>query len=521
MADAMPMGTGASGARHFRGSWPIIATAAIAVLLTVTGAVATQSATSRAEKLRQHDVELFLQTMAEAVPGDLANMTAPLSLAPPAQGSLSPTDLRSQLRELASTQAGQWDRGVSLYSASGVWRGVASSSPDRLPDPSDPALRPIFADLSRGDPLGVASFLRAEDGDPLFAAGVRASDTDGDVYVWYATAPTFELNQVAGMFSSSSHDGSAYYLADSTGRIFGGAHVLSSGSQLPEWRAAAPGSRRSSYVVVDESGRENALVVVPVPGIGLTLAFQQPLTQFYGGVDQSSRLALIALILVLLLFSLTISLLFYRRRRAERRAADLLFHEVAHDRLTGVATRAFFLDEVEAALRRARRTHSPLALLYLDLDSFKQINDLYGHQAGDEVLRIAASRAEACLREVDMVGRLGGDEFAILVEGVASPDAAQALAARVENEINSPTSIDGRGLRIAVSIGIAWTEGAPDRPVSADELVRQADLMMYQVKRARSGRPTSGDQRPQSPPSENVELVEASGAYLPRLHDQL
>jgi diguanylate cyclase (GGDEF)-like protein len=144
------------------------------------------------------------------------------------------------------------------------------------------------------------------------------------------------------------------------------------------------------------------------------------------------------------------------RRTTEelRQEGEKVNHLAYHDVLTGLPNRLSFRNEVERALRRTRRGES-FALLYLDLDRFKDVNDTLGHPIGDALLRDVAARLQAEVREVDTVARLGGDEFAMVQTDVRQPNAAQALATRCIEALSEPYIIDEHRIVVGVSIGVA------------------------------------------------------------------
>jgi diguanylate cyclase (GGDEF)-like protein/PAS domain S-box-containing protein len=152
-----------------------------------------------------------------------------------------------------------------------------------------------------------------------------------------------------------------------------------------------------------------------------------------------------------------------------------------HDTLTGLANRLHFNERVELAIARLRRHGKPLALLYLDIDHFKQINDSRGHAAGDEVLREFSRRLIGCLRATDFAARLGGDEFVVLVEDLETEDAPQMIAAKLVEQMSEPISAGGSMLYASTSIGIALCREAVS---SADELMHIADQALYSAKAA-------------------------------------
>jgi diguanylate cyclase (GGDEF)-like protein/PAS domain S-box-containing protein len=161
-----------------------------------------------------------------------------------------------------------------------------------------------------------------------------------------------------------------------------------------------------------------------------------------------------------------------------------LVHQAYHDSLTALANRALFRDRVNESLDRTdEEEFVGSAVLYLDLDGFKEINDSLGHANGDMLLTLVAHRLRACVRPNDMVARLGGDEFAILLEGAAQAD-AHALAARILSSLNSPFTVEGREVYITASIGIASTDPTVEE---SGQLLRNADLAMYRAKSAGGG----------------------------------
>jgi diguanylate cyclase (GGDEF)-like protein/PAS domain S-box-containing protein len=156
-----------------------------------------------------------------------------------------------------------------------------------------------------------------------------------------------------------------------------------------------------------------------------------------------------------------------------------LRHQAFHDALTSLANRALFSDRVDHALGRAQRHGDALALLLLDLDSFKTVNDSLGHTVGDELLVGVATRLESVLRNGDTAARLGGDEFAILLEDLESQDVAIEVAQRVIDELAQPFCLAGKEIFVSASVGIAMGCEHGD---SSDELLRNADAAMYRAK---------------------------------------
>ena len=158
-----------------------------------------------------------------------------------------------------------------------------------------------------------------------------------------------------------------------------------------------------------------------------------------------------------------------------------LAHQALHDPLTGVANRTLFFERLSHALDHAARTGRSVAVLFLDLDLFKAINDQFGHAAGDQVLLEVVHRLRESVRKADTIARMGGDEFAVLLEDVVDEREATHVAAKLRESVRLPMTIDEQQIAITTSIGISiGTDLVPD------EMIRRADERMYDAKRSRS-----------------------------------
>ncbi len=169
-----------------------------------------------------------------------------------------------------------------------------------------------------------------------------------------------------------------------------------------------------------------------------------------------------------------------------KRFEEQLTYQAFHDPVTGLANRALFRDRVEHALRRRGEKSRALAVLFLDLDDFKTINDRFGHAAGDRVLQTIAERARSALRESDTLARLGGDEFAVLLEDLTNESVVNEIVAQLLQIISAPVWVDDREASVGCSIGIAVARSTGNAVPSAtvDELLGNADAAMYQAKGA-------------------------------------
>ena len=173
-----------------------------------------------------------------------------------------------------------------------------------------------------------------------------------------------------------------------------------------------------------------------------------------------------------------------RRHIAKRRALERrLEYRASHDYLTDLHNLAAFYEHLSRTLSRARRRGTMVALLFVDLDDFKLVNDSLGHQEGDKVLRMVADRLKGCLRDSEMAARVGGDEFAVVLEDVADASTAVRVAERFQERLRVPFDVsDGHRMYASASIGIAF--GARERPQA---LVKAADLAAYRAKRMGKG----------------------------------
>ncbi len=154
-------------------------------------------------------------------------------------------------------------------------------------------------------------------------------------------------------------------------------------------------------------------------------------------------------------------------------------HLATHDQLTNLPNRVLFYDRIQRAVSRANREHTHFGLLYLDLDGFKPINDMLGHNAGDVVLQETADRLSTCIRETDTVARVGGDEFAVILENLSDNTIANDIAQKIAFQIGKPIFLANHKTKVKASIGIAFY---PVDGTTSDELIRCADVAMYHAK---------------------------------------
>jgi two-component system, cell cycle response regulator len=163
------------------------------------------------------------------------------------------------------------------------------------------------------------------------------------------------------------------------------------------------------------------------------------------------------------------------RKRIERELSRL----ARHDPLTGLPNRLLFKDRLAQAVQRIDRRDQMVALIFIDLDGFKSVNDRYGHAAGDRLLRAVAARLCSVVRRTDTVARLGGDEFTIILEGLRHAGDAARIAEKALHSLSAPFTLDGRQVNLGASLGVAIASHPQEIP---DALTRRADAAMYRAK---------------------------------------
>lgn len=250
-------------------------------------------------------------------------------------------------------------------------------------------------------------------------------------------------------------------------------HYVSGGSHITFKAGHIPRSARSTTVDLRNGWHVQVFAASVSSGV-------------FGNFNSLSLLLagiLLSLLVALLLFVLGTS-----RSRAlhlVKERTDQLQHQALHDSLTGLPNRALILDRIDQMLSRARRQHTDVAALFLDLDNFKDINDTLGHRAGDELLASVGIRLTSAVRESDTVGRLGGDEFVVLAEGVSLEAGVDVVAGRILDVLSTPFDIDSSDVPLMVTASIGIAEG--DRP-TPEELLQDADIALYQAKGAGKNR---------------------------------
>jgi diguanylate cyclase (GGDEF)-like protein len=298
------------------------------------------------------------------------------------------------------------------------------------------------------------------------------------VFVGYVRLDTSALESYVRKLNFGA-TGKAYVI-DGTGTVVAASDPAQIGHPLPFAQAThdAVGGRSAGFL----DKRSNDVVsVAPFNLGGWGGVTDQSATEFYGPLRSGKLRVELAIVGMLVMAGLIVLVFNHRRESARRRFQEQLAFQAAHDGLTGLYNRSVFHERLAQALARARRLGTDVAVLYLDLDLFKPVNDHMGHEAGDAVLAEVASRLSSIVRASDTVARMGGDEFAILLEDAAGHEAVSSVARRIVSDLASPVVLRRGDTTIGVSVGIAYSVGGFGQ---AEPIVRDADLAMYRAKDA-------------------------------------
>ncbi|HEU6443653.1 MAG TPA: EAL domain-containing protein [Gaiellaceae bacterium] len=244
----------------------------------------------------------------------------------------------------------------------------------------------------------------------------------------------------------------------------------------------------SGQVVSHRSGSSLAVYVPlwlessrrPAGAVEISVAY----SRIEAGVrDRTNNYSLLIFLGLAILYG-TLFRIVAQASKALRRQAELNEHQALHDSLTDLPNRTLFHDRVRQALTWARREHVAVAVMIMDLDRFKEVNDTLGHASGDELLKQVGLRLQESLRESDTVARLGGDEFGVLLPKVVDAEAAVAVARKLRTTLEEPFTIHGLALQMEASIGIALF---PDHGTDVQSLLQRADVAMYVAKEHPAG----------------------------------
>jgi diguanylate cyclase (GGDEF)-like protein len=266
---------------------------------------------------------------------------------------------------------------------------------------------------------------------------------------------------------------------------------------------AAALAKASPVAHVAPNGILEVYVPLGAPGRAKPIGLIELAVPYARGITADLRAAELTLAAGLLATYLLLLLLVATGSRALRRQAADDKRRALHDPLTGLANRRRFHNELRGAVERSSTSEARFAVLVIDLDRFKELNDTLGHHVGDQLLRQIGPRLRPVLRADDVLARLGGDEFAVLLRSAGSQDAAGEVAERLRAALVRPFALERFSVHVAASIGVSIF---PDDARDGDALMRRADVAMYQAKKARTGWETYSAERDRNS-RERLELV--------------
>ena len=319
----------------------------------------------------------------------------------------------------------------------------------------------VFGDLTQGP-----------DGQ-LFPVGIPFSSA-GQQRIWILSVPIETINSFAEGYLSASLGlrNARAFIVDGNGLIVARTGSEQLGSPIPDQRLAAALRRSGSGM----SGTDY-YASADVPETAWRVVFVTPERVLYEPVQASRRIAWQMFAAFVFALMCVTALGFTVLARSNR-----LAHERLHDALTGLPNRTLFVQRVEQAIANRQKAHSNVAVLFLDLDGFKLINDVHGHAAGDELLSEVARRLVSSGRQGDVFSRFGGDEFLVLCTGLSETQQVAAVAERFRRRLTEPYEIAGTMVSVGCSIGVAVSDGDTN---TSSSLIHEADLAMYSAKKDR------------------------------------
>lgn len=456
------------------------------LLISLTGALAfglTSQASSKAEAIHLQDRQSLQSTLGSL--GQqyvLFSLKEGLDYASTGTWNLTPDNQADTARlQTFVTHAVLLNYGVALVDLGGHTLSTYAAGPG-LPPISDPGYKPMITALLAQKP-DVSSVMTI-DGIHVVAMGVpvTVNGVTKAVFVGYVRLDTSALESYVKKLQFG-RTGDAY-VVDSTGTVVAATDPAQIGQRLPYARAltAVAHGHAASY---SDHRSGNVVSVAPFGIGGWGGATAQSSGEFYGALRSGNLHVELGIVALLVVAGLLVLLLNHRREAARRRFQAQLAYQAAHDGLTGLYNRSVFHERLAQAQARARRRQSDVAVLYLDLDLFKPVNDQRGHEVGDAVLVAVGTRLCATVRAADTVSRMGGDEFAILLEDVHDPAEVEAVARRIVADLAAPVALAGGAESVGVSIGVAYSRGGAG---DAEAVIRDADLAMYRAKDAGGSR---------------------------------
>jgi diguanylate cyclase (GGDEF)-like protein len=455
----------------------LLAVSVIAVMVLGTLAVWAQwDSGHTVDRARQSD-RLTLQTTLAGLTDQYLQFTflSTKTAADTTAWQLKPNDERDRVALQALVKTSPLTRfGAAVVSLTGrPLTGYPRAS--TLPPVTDPGYAPMRRALLAGKP-GLSDVMEVA-GAPVvaFAVPITSGGVPVGLLVAYADVRTWPLQG----YDAKLHVGARAqsYVVDASGTIAAASDPAQIGRKLPALRHVKT-SGTTGFVGYHD-GRGSWVMSFGHAGANWQAVTVQPASTFSGVLDRGRELQSLALAMLLSITVLSLAVFHHKRQVTLARLAE----ERLYDPLTGLGQRGVFEMRVRAALARRSRNHHPIAVMFCDVDDFKEVNDRHGHNAGDQLLATIGRRISEAVRDTDMVARLGGDEFGVVMEETSDAEAAQ-VADRIRRHVGAPFAINGRDMTPRISVGVAvLAEG----DAALNDLLHEADMAMYQAKRANSG----------------------------------
>ncbi|HUY63743.1 MAG TPA: sensor domain-containing diguanylate cyclase [Acidimicrobiales bacterium] len=441
------------------------------------GIALSNHANAQAEAVLRADRETLQSTLASlGKQYVLFSLKEGLDYASTGTWALTPNDLADQARlQSFVTHAVLLNYGAALVTLSGQPLTSYAAGPG-LPPSTDPGYRPMVSALLAGRP-NTSSVMKVGGVDVVaMAVPVTVAGQNKALFIGYVRLDRSALETYVEQLHFARTG--QVYVVDSTGTVVAATRSAAIGTHLAQPQAlAALGKDRSGFVQDAKSGTASAYAPFGIGGWGgLTV---QSSSEFFGPIRSGHLRIELGIIAVLAMASAIILVLGYKQEIVRRRFQEQLAHQAYHDGLTALANRELFQHRLAQALARAKRQSSTMAVLYLDLDGLKPVNDSEGHEIGDALLVHVANRLLGIVRTEDTVARMGGDEFAILMEDLDDTSGVISIASRIVEVVSTPVVLNERRVRGSVSVGIAFSHSGRN---DAETLLRDADLAMYRAK---------------------------------------
>jgi len=371
--------------------------------------------------------------------------------------------------------------GAALVNLAGQPLNAYAAGPG-LPPPTDPGYAPMKRALLAGKPDVSSVMWVGRIPVVAMAVPITVGGRTEALFVGYVRLDRSALETYVGRLSYG--ETGQTYVVDATGVVVVATNPADIGRRMDQAHALAAVAKGATGIF-DNPRTGTTVAYAPLAIGGWAGLISQNTTEFFGTLQRGHLSIELGIVGVLAVASAIILLLGYKRDAARRRFQEELAHLAYHDGLTKLANRSLFHDRLGQALARAKRHTRTVAVLYLDLDAFKLVNDGEGHDAGDAVLVAVGRRLRDVVRAEDTVARMGGDEFAIVMEEVQDLSSVTGIAARIVEDVARPIPVQACEVVVTASVGIAYSE---DGLTDVESLLRDADLAMYRAKAAGKNR---------------------------------